>query len=70
MHKTPHHIIGPIFYKIIVDIEVYKGTFNEFVNQLDDEELRTGYFALATYYTYNVSMKEIESFIKNRVSSR
>jgi len=38
---------------------------NEFVDQLDDDELRNGYFQQdgATCHTSNESMTEIESFL-------
>jgi hypothetical protein len=44
--------------------EVYLKIFNEFVNQLTDDELTTGYHQQdgATYHRSNASMREIESF--------
>ena len=43
---------------------VYLQLFNEFVNQLKDDELTTGYYQQdgATRHTSNASMREIESF--------
>jgi len=43
---------------------VYLQIFNEFVNQLKDDELTTGYYQQdgATCHTSNASMREIESF--------
>jgi hypothetical protein len=42
--------------------EVYLQIFNEFVNQLTDDELTTGYYHQdgATCHTSNASMREIE----------
>jgi len=44
--------------------EVYLQIFNEFVNQLTDVELTTGYYQQdgATCHTSIASMREIESF--------
>ena len=44
--------------------EVYLQIFNEFVSQLTDDELTTGYYQQdgATCHTSNASMREIESF--------
>ena len=46
--------------------------FNEFVDQLDDDELRNGYFQQdgATCHTSNESMTEIESFFDDRIISK
>ena len=46
--------------------------FNEFVDQLEDEELRNGYFQQdgATCHTSNESMTEIESFFDDRIISK
>ena len=46
--------------------------FNEFVDQLDDDELRNGYFQQdgATCHTSNESMTEIESFFDGRFISK
>ena len=43
---------------------VYLQILNEFVNQLNDDELTTGYYQQdgATCHTSNASMQEIESF--------
>lgn len=45
---------------------------NEFVNQLDDEELCSGYFQhdRATCRTFHISMKEIESLFENQAISK
>ena len=50
----------------------YLKIFNEFVHQLDDDELRNGYFQQngATYHTSNESMTEIESFFDDRIISK
>ena len=37
-------IIGPIFFDATIKTAEYMEIFNTFVNQLDDEELSTGYF--------------------------
>jgi hypothetical protein len=52
--------------------EVYLQIFNEFVNKLTDDELTTGYYQQdsATCYTSNASMREIESFFKDRIISK
>ena len=48
------------------------GVHNKFVNQLDDDELRNGYFQQdgATCHTSNESMSEIESFFDDRIISK
>ena len=48
------------------------GVHNEFVDQLDDDELRNGYFQQdgATCHTSNESMTEIESFFDDRIISK
>jgi len=45
-------------------MEVYLQIFNEFINQLTDDELTTGYYQPdgATCHTSDTSMREIESF--------
>ena len=50
----------------------YLESFNEFVDQLDDDELRNGYFQQdgATCHTSNESMTEIESFFDDRIISK
>jgi len=53
-------------------MEVYLQIFNEFVNQLTDDELTTGYYQQdgATCHTSNASMWEIESFFQDRFISK
>ena len=48
------------------------GVHNEFVDQLDDDELRNGYFQQdgATCHTSNESMTEIESIFDDRIISK
>ena len=50
----------------------YLEIFNEFVDQLDDDELRNSYFQQdgATCHTSNESMTEIESFFDDRIISK
>ena len=50
----------------------YLKIFNEFVDQLDDDELRNGYFQHvgATCLTSNENMTEIESFFDDRIISK
>jgi len=50
----------------------YLEIFNEFVDQLDDDELQNGYFQQdgATCHTSNESMTEIESFFDDRIISK
>jgi hypothetical protein len=62
-------IIGSILFEPTVTTEVYRQIFNEFVNQLKDDELTTGYYQQdgATCHTSNVSMREIESYFKERI---
>jgi hypothetical protein len=51
---------------------VYIELFREFVNQLDDQELKLGYYQQdgATSHTSGVSMAEVESFFPDRIISR
>jgi hypothetical protein len=53
-------------------MEVYLQIVNEFVNQLTDDELTTGYYQKdgATCHTSNASMREIESFLKTELSQK
>jgi hypothetical protein len=46
--------------------EVYLQIFNEFINQLTDDEPTTGYYQQdgATCHTSNTSTREIEFFLK------
>jgi len=37
-------VIGPIFFHETLNTARYTEIFNEFVDQLDDDELRKGYF--------------------------
>jgi len=55
-----------------VNIARYLQIFNEFVDQLVDDELRNGYFQQdrATCHTSNESMTEIESFFDDRIVSK
>ena len=48
------------------------GVHNEFVDQLDDDELWNGYFQQdgATCHTLNESVTEIESFFDDRIISK
>ena len=50
----------------------YLKIFNEFVDQLDDDELRNGYFQHdgATCHTSDESMTEIESSFDDRIISK
>ena len=52
--------------------EVYLQIFNEFVNQLTDDELTTGYYHQdgATCPTSNANMREIGSFLKTELSQK
>ena len=51
---------------------VYLQIFNEFVNQLMDNKLTTGYYQQdgATCHTSNASMREIERFLKTELSQK
>ena len=51
---------------------VYLQIFNEFVNQLTDDELTVGYYQQdgPTCCTSNASMREIESFLKTELSQK
>jgi hypothetical protein len=51
---------------------VYLQIFNEFVNQLTNGELTTGYYQQdgATCHTSNASLREIESFLKTELSQK
>ena len=86
MHEEPLHsqkfgvwcgvsrrrVIGPIFFKQTVTTEVYLQIFNEFVKQLTDDELTTGYYQQdgATCHTSNASMQGIESFLQTELSQK
>jgi len=65
-------IIGPIFFHETLNTARYLEIFNEFVDQLDDAELRNCYFQqdVATRHTSNESMAEIESFFDDRIISK
>ena len=65
-------IIGPIFFHDTVNTDRYLHIFTEFVNQLDDIELRNGYFQQdgATCHTSNDSMTHIRSFFGDRLISK
>ena len=62
-------VIGPIFFHETLNTARYPKIFKEFVYQLDDDELRNGYFQQdgATCHTSNESMTEIESFLDDRI---
>jgi len=47
-------------------------SIKNYVNQLTDEELTTGYYQQdgATCHTPNASMREIESFFKTELSKK
>jgi len=64
--------IVPNFFDATITTAAYMETFNTFINQLDDEELSTGYFQQdgATSHTSHVSMTEIQSFYGDRVISK
>ena len=64
-----HHIIDPIFFHETLNTVRYLEIYNEFVDQLDDDELRNGYFQQdgATCHTSNLSMAEIESFFDDQI---
>jgi hypothetical protein len=49
--------------------EVYLQIFNEFVNQLTDDELTTGYYQ-QDGRTSHASMREIEIFLKTELSKK
>jgi len=65
-------IIVPIFFYATITTTAYMEIINTFVNQMDDEELSTGYFQQhgATSHTSHVSMAEIQSFSGDRVISK
>ena len=65
-------IIGPIFFYETLNTARYLKIFNEFSDQLDDDELRNGYFQQdgATCPNSNESMTEIESFFDDRIISK
>ena len=65
-------IIGPIFFDGTITTAVYMEIFNTFVNQLDDEELSSGYFQQdgMTSHTSHASMAKIQSFFGNCVISK
>jgi len=56
--------IGPIFFDATFTTAAYMEIFNNFVNQMDDEELSIGYFQQdgATSHTSQAIMAEIQSF--------
>jgi hypothetical protein len=65
-------IIGPIFFDTTVTSAIYNEMFQDFVNQLDDEELSLGFYQQdgATCHTSAASMAEVESFFPCRVISK
>jgi len=65
-------IIGPILFDATITTAAYMEIFNTFVNQLDDEELSTGYFQqdVPTSHTSHASMAEIQFFFGDRVISK
>jgi len=65
-------IIGPIFFHETLNTAHYLEIFNEFVDQLDDDELRNGYLEQdgATCHTSNESIAKIESFFDDRIISK
>ena len=65
-------IIGSIFLDATITTAAYMEIFNTFVNQLDDEELSTGYFQQdgATSHTSHAGMAEIQSFFGDLVISK
>ena len=58
--------------KETLNTDRYLKIFNEFVDQVDDDELRNGYFQQdgATCHTSNDSMTEIESFFDDWIISK
>jgi len=55
---SQQRIIGPVFFDVTIKTAAYMEIFNNFVNQLDDEELSIGYFQQdgATSHTSHASM--------------
>jgi len=55
-----------------VTTDVYLRIFNEFVSQLTDDVLTTGYYQkdAATCHTSNASMREIENFLNPKLSQK
>jgi hypothetical protein len=58
-----------MFFETTVTSQVYIELFREFVDQLNDQELKLGYYQQdgATSHTSGVSMAEVESFFPDGV---
>jgi hypothetical protein len=66
-------LIGPIFFHQTINAERYRELIlNEFINQLDDEELQYGYFQQdgATPHTTQANLQYLSDFFGDRVISR
>jgi hypothetical protein len=66
-------LIGPIFFHQTINAERYRELIlNEFINQLDDEELQYGYFQqdVATPHTTQANLQYLSDFFGDRVISR
>jgi hypothetical protein len=66
-------IYGPIFFDGTINGERYRQVMLEpFINQLDDEEIRVGYFQQdgATAHTTRANLAYLQEFYDNRVISR
>jgi hypothetical protein len=66
-------LIGPIFFHQTINAERYRElVLNEFINQLDDEELQYGYFQQdgATPHTTRANLQYLSDFFGVRVISR
>jgi len=61
-----------IFFDATITTAAYMEIFNNFVNQLDNEELSIGYFQQdgPTSHTSHASIAEIQSFSGDRVISK
>ena len=66
------HVIDSNFFDTTVTTASYMELFNTSVNQLDNEELSTGYFQQdgATSHTSHASTAEIQSFFGHRLISK
>jgi hypothetical protein len=66
-------LVGPIFFRGTLTAERYRNEIlQEFINQLDDEELHEGYFQQdgATAHTAFDTIQVLQEFFDNRLISR
>ena len=65
-------IIGPILFRETVTAERYRGSLQQAIDQMHDDEIQLGYFQQdrATAHTAITTIRYLEEFSGNRVISR